>query len=110
MACIILVFLRLIGFNCFLYSFFMIFFLNPNYVIISYSFLSGLMILQTTFKSSSVILVLKWSSEGDQTAWRAGKKKSNLWDHHSIYQGTGLKRGLGLSFGVDNFVLPFCFL
>jgi hypothetical protein len=31
--------------------------------------------------------VLKWSSEGDQTAWRAGKKKSNLWDHHSILPG-----------------------
>jgi hypothetical protein len=56
----------------------MIFFKNPNYIIISYSFLSGLMILQTTFKSSSMILVLRWSSEGDQTAWRAGKKKSYL--------------------------------
>jgi len=62
------------------------------------------MILQTTFKSSSVILVLKWSSEGDQTAWRPGKKKSNLWDHYFIYQGTGLESGLVLSFGQDNFV------
>jgi hypothetical protein len=69
------------------------YFLNLNYIIISYLFLSGLMILQTTFKSSSVILVLKWSSEGDQTAWRPRKKKSNLWDHHSIYQGIGLKVG-----------------
>ena len=86
------------------------FFLNLNYIIISYLFLSGLMILQTTFKSSSVILVLKWSSERDQTAWRVGKKKSNLWDHHSIYQRTGLKSGLGLLFGEDNFVFPFCFL
>ena len=54
------------------------------------------MILQITFKFPSVIPILKWSSEGDQTAWRAEKKKSNLWDHHSIYQGIGLESGLSL--------------
>ena len=56
------------------------------------------MILRTTFKFPSVIPILKWSNEGDQTTCRAGKKKSNLWvDHHSIYEGTGLESGLGLS-------------
>ena len=52
----------------FYFSFFIKFFLNPNHIIIGCLFLSGLMILQTTFKFSSVIPILKWSSEGDQTA------------------------------------------
>ena len=52
-------------------------FFNPNYIIISCLFLSGLMILQTTFKSPIVIPMLRWSSEGDQTAWRADYNISN---------------------------------
>ena len=55
------------------------FLLNLNYIIISYLFLSGLIILQTIFKSSSVILVLRWTKLlGDQTAWRPNWKEKKL--------------------------------
>jgi hypothetical protein len=53
------------------------------------------MILQTTFKSPIVIPMLRCSSEGEQTTWRARKKKKTIY-------GTIIGQISGC--GKDNFV------